>query len=821
MPHDVRSIRGKSKGQFIKKRVKERIETFIGNVDGKRGQRRRMNDPGSEIVVPEKRAKITMMEGCRVFNVPKLAEDLWCNNCDACLSLRHVVHEQQSGIASKITVQCQHCKKILQVLTSEKKSKYYDTNLKLAIGMLDAGIGETKINTVMSAVNIPTVSTSSMKRYERHVGQAIETLAKASCEEAIKMEKMLTIQDLMNKSGGGDVNNNEESPTELKSSIDTAWTKRTKSNNSLSGHSTLIGYFSGKVISYACRNIYCKQCKMNTDKKHTCKRNHQGSSKAMESEMAVEMVLKNDLLVKSNCVIKIIIGDDDAAYIAALRRLSPYSIQKWSDFNHVKKTFNSKLWDMKLTANLREYFAKMFAIAVQSNKDDEFKVKIALQSIVPHAFGNHDLCGSFCTTDENGVHVYKHFKNGLCLTDMGLKEKLERIIQPFINNVAQIAPCASSQRNESFNHTAVSKHSKADFYGGSESHTFRIASAVCQKNLGYEYIILLNKILGISPGKHSQIFRRRKQGGFKRRQEEKNTVAKKKRRLILKKERSCRDISTVKREGISYQSGSGYLNTSNLIDEVMLPGNVALSECFIVVYDTETTGFHATDPIVQLAGVCGGKSFSAYITPTKEMSPQASEVTGITTWNGEMFDAPRVIKLAEDVGLLKELEIFVKGFCDSKAVFHSLLPDRAKSKPKKSFKQPDLVSEYLDPCDVLEAHDALNDVIMLEKLLRKLCGEGDTTPILNHTVSFEDTVNWKKKLAIAKQCKSSLAEIDISEHMKKKISNAGINMEILQEAYKGGGYEGLQILLGENIGGKPRVTTTKKIINKVFEYFSK
>ncbi|KAJ8665908.1 hypothetical protein QAD02_007570 [Eretmocerus hayati] len=744
MPHDVRSIRGKSKGQFIKKRVKERIETFIGNVDGKRGQRRRMNDPGSEIVVPEKRAKITMMEGCRVFNVPKLAEDLWCNNCDACLSLRHVVHEQQSGIASKITVQCQHCKKFLQVLTSEKKSKYYDTNLKLAIGMLDAGIGETKINTVMSAVNIPTVSTSSMKRYERHVGQAIETLAKASCEEAIKMEKMLTIQDLMNKSGGGDVNNNEESPTELKSSIDTAWTKRTKSNNSLSGHSTLIGYFSGKVISYACRNIYCKQCKMNTDKKHTCKRNHQGSSKAMESEMAVEMVLKNDLLVKSNCVIKIIIGDDDAAYIAALRRLSPYSIQKWSDFNHVKKTFNSKLWDMKLTANLREYFAKMFAIAVQSNKDDEIKVKIALQSIVPHAFGNHDLCGSFCTTDENGVHVYKHFKNGLCLTDMGLKEKLERIIQPFINNVAQIAPCASSQRNESFNHTAVS--------------------------------------------------------------------------------------------------------------------NVALSECFIVVYDTETTGFHATDPIVQLAGVCGGKSFSAYITPTKEMSPQASEVTGITTWNGEMyvnnkkvltmsardalysflsylkmlgrptilvahngakFDAPRVIKLAEDVGLLKELEIFVKGFCDSKAVFHSLLPDRAKSKPKKSFKQPDLVSEYLDPCDVLEAHDALNDVIMLEKLLRKLCGEGDTTPILNHSVSFEDTVNWKKKLAIAKQCKSSLAEIDISEHMKKKISNAGINMGILQEAYKGGGYEGLQILLGENIGGKPRVTTTKKIINKVFEYFSK
>ena len=50
----------------------------------------------------------------------------------------------------------------------------------MVAGMLDAGIGETKINTLLSALNIPTVSHSSLKRYERVVGPAVENLCKES-----------------------------------------------------------------------------------------------------------------------------------------------------------------------------------------------------------------------------------------------------------------------------------------------------------------------------------------------------------------------------------------------------------------------------------------------------------------------------------------------------------------------------------------------------------------------------------------------------------------------------------------------------------------
>ena len=338
------------------------------------------------------------------------------------------------------------------------------------------------------------------------------------------------------------------------------------------GHASLIGYFNKKIIGYACRNIYCKQCKMERPKEHDCRKNHDGSSKSMEAEMAVELVLKNNNLVRANCLIKTLIGDDDSSSIAALRRLSPYAIIKWSDFNHVSKTFNSKLYDMKLNASLREYFSKVFTISVKKNQGDELKVKVALESIIPHAFGEHQNCGSFCTPQDDGTHKYKYFRDGKHLTDLNLRERLEKIIQPFIKSAPQIAQCASSQANESFNNTVISKHPKTIFYGGSESHCVRVAIAVCQKNLGLTFISHLNEELNLSPGKFTTNFRKRKQDSRFREIEKKKTIPKKKRRLILKKARSSRNVITTNREGLSYQSGSGYLNTSDLIDETLING---------------------------------------------------------------------------------------------------------------------------------------------------------------------------------------------------------------------------------------------------------
>lgn len=47
----------------------------------------------------------------------------------------------------------------------------------------------------------------------------------------------------------------------------------------------------------------------------------------------------------------------------------------------------------------------------------------------------------------------------------------------------------------------------------------------------------------------------------------------------------------------------------------------------------------------------------------------------------------------------------------------------------------------------------------------------------------------------------------------------GINKTILEEAFNKSGEKGIRFLLGENINGKPRVTTNKKVLEKIYKLF--
>lgn len=59
--------------------------------------------------------------------------------------------------------------------------------------MTDAGIGHTHVATFLSALNIPPITDSLMKRHERAIGPAMEAVAKMSCLESVQLEKELTL----------------------------------------------------------------------------------------------------------------------------------------------------------------------------------------------------------------------------------------------------------------------------------------------------------------------------------------------------------------------------------------------------------------------------------------------------------------------------------------------------------------------------------------------------------------------------------------------------------------------------------------------------
>lgn len=107
------------------------------------------------------------------------------------LSLENVIKEEKLGIASKFHINCQSCHTTNIISTSKTHKSIgrgpsaYDHNSSAVLGTLDAGIGETHLNTILTTMNIPNISRSTFKRRETEVGLAVEQVAKKSCVEAV------------------------------------------------------------------------------------------------------------------------------------------------------------------------------------------------------------------------------------------------------------------------------------------------------------------------------------------------------------------------------------------------------------------------------------------------------------------------------------------------------------------------------------------------------------------------------------------------------------------------------------------------------------
>ena len=101
---------------------------------------------------------------------------------------------------------------------------------------------------------------------------------------------------------------------EMAASYDMGWQKRGKGHNSSTGHGAAMGLATGKVMDYATRCKNCRFCEAAMAKgkqatKHDCRKNHEGSSKSMESSVACELWNKAPL---SNTRYTVYIGDDDS-----------------------------------------------------------------------------------------------------------------------------------------------------------------------------------------------------------------------------------------------------------------------------------------------------------------------------------------------------------------------------------------------------------------------------------------------------------------------------------------------------------------------------
>ena len=105
------------------------------------------------------------------------------------------------------------------------------------------------------------------------------------------------------------------------------WQQQSSENkyNSVSGHAFCIGGYTKKILDYSVKSKVCNVCDSaiqykKPTKERVCPKNHvTGSSKAMEPDASVEMMI--DEAMKNNVIYSTIIYDDDSTIRA---------VSKWS-----------------------------------------------------------------------------------------------------------------------------------------------------------------------------------------------------------------------------------------------------------------------------------------------------------------------------------------------------------------------------------------------------------------------------------------------------------------------------------------------------------
>jgi DNA polymerase III epsilon subunit-like protein len=508
--------------------------------------------------------------------------------------------------------------------------------------------------------------------------------------------------------------------------------------------------------------------------------------------------------------------------------------------------------------------------ALYQNKDNTEGVKAALGAVVPHIHDDHTRCGRWCKAGSTTTYRYRGLPKGRPLVNVTTRRGLENIMACYIANASKLSPLANSQNNESANNIIASKAPKSRYYGGSESSDFRVAAAICQKNIGRAYIPTVLERLSLSPGQTCVSFTQREDKVRDRQAAYKCETAVKKHRCVLKNLRATEQNGQEVREGVTYEHDCGLEEDGP--DELEIPSvtckpkldvceNIDYEE---VCFDLETSKGGYSAEITQLSAVAsGGSVFNTYILPNYHIQTRISELTGITIemcdgervmcHNGQRvthtsaadglraftdwlatlgrpillvahncvnFDMVHLLRYIDTCNLNANLSASVVGLSDSLPMFKTLYPER----PKGTFSQPVLYADIVH--GEYDAHNAIADVKALQQLLSKSvataasvvahsCTLGSAVQHVQYMVHRDALV---KSLKI-KLCTGSKENRVLSPGMALKAASSGLGYSHMKLAYVRGKSTGLSALLQERFEGKPRVTKDSRIIASICHHF--
>lgn len=424
-----------------------------------------------DFVVPE-----TNNIGYEIFNfITVFAAISACVKCKQCDSNIEFKKASIRGLGFKICVMCDKCEATV-ISSCPSIGSAYEINTRICIAFRLLGVGLNEIKKFCGLMDLPIpVSQPTFDKIMNNILTASVAIRDLILKKAVKKEQ----EEMMKATTNEDV-------TKLTISGDGSW--QTRGFQSRFGISSIIGYFSGKVLDVLAKSISCKVCEYWKKKKTTaefeewkekhnksCSINHQGSSGKMEADAIKEIFVRSE----ERYGVKYInyIGNGDTKTYSAVVESKPYGdveIIKKEYIGHVQKHMGSRLRALvkkeknlmgkgKLSGKMIDKLTIYYGLAIRRNTDSIKNMYDAIWSTFFH----------YSSTDENPKHQYcprgleswcawqrtnakgelSNFKHKSSLPDFVLEK-----IKPIYQNLSKdtlLQRCLggfTQNANESFNH---------------------------------------------------------------------------------------------------------------------------------------------------------------------------------------------------------------------------------------------------------------------------------------------------------------------------------------------------------------------------------
>ncbi|XP_077484482.1 uncharacterized protein LOC144094390 [Amblyomma americanum] len=375
--------------------------------------------------------------------------------------------ERRIGLWSEFKFQCNGCHELRRVATDPVAEPTPLTD-KAALGINDAtvwaftsiGSGHSHLEEATAVMEIPVMGKGTFLRREEALGKQWKAVLLGQMTEAGKEEKRLA-------EAAGDFCEDGCTP-KITVVVDGGWSHRSHGHRycANSGVAIIIGKRTKKLLYLGVRNKLCNTChfyaRKNVEaKKHTCYKNWDQSSGAVEADVLVEGFQRS--MEMHGVQYRTFIGDGDSSVYYQIQSKVSYGrfVRKHECANHVVKCYTSRLYAIakeskggrpmlsgpriKRIKNGARKAVSHYAEMLREDPADERQLvrdlATDLRNGPKHVFGCHDGCKSYFCDRTKGEDLYgthpTMLKTKIMTAANSIAEKADRLINDDTSNLAE------------------------------------------------------------------------------------------------------------------------------------------------------------------------------------------------------------------------------------------------------------------------------------------------------------------------------------------------------------------------------------------------